>query len=148
MGIDIVKAETCKAPLAIAFEYVDDYRNVPQWLFGIHEFTPVGPRDRGLDAVFDVSVHLGVHVKTRIKVTDYVEQRVIEFDSIKGFKVRSRWTFEAVDENTTMVTAEVTFNLPFGPAGKAMGKVMEPMVTKAVQHSSHELVRRVEALVP
>ena len=28
-------------PVDVAFDYIDNYRNVPTWMFGVSEFTPV-----------------------------------------------------------------------------------------------------------
>jgi uncharacterized membrane protein len=145
MPVEIVTSTTCEAPCDAAFAYVADYRNVPHWLFGIHEFTPVGDRDYGLGSVFDASVHLGLRLHSRIEVDEFVEDRLIAFDSVKGFKVRSRWNFEPVAPGRTTITAQVTYALPFGPAGRAMGKVVEPAVKQAVAHSSDELTARIEA---
>jgi len=144
MSIDIVKTTECDAPLDAAFDYVADYRNVPSWLFGVQTFEPVGDIDHGLGAVFDGAMHLGVTLTSRIEVNEWVDNRLIGFDSVKGFKNSSRWNFEAAGEGRTLITAEVSYSLPFGPAGKALGKVIEPFVKQAVKHSSDHLRQRIE----
>lgn len=146
MAVDIVKTETCNAPLKTAFEYVADYRNIPDWMFGVHSFEPVGAKDYGLGSVFDVTVHLGARIHTRIEAVEWEENRLIGMDSVKGFKVRSRWYFTADGDDRTEVTAKISYEPPFGPAGKALGKVMEPFVKQAVKHASHHLVTNIEAL--
>lgn len=73
--VELRKTTLCQAPREVAFGYVADYRNVPQWLFGIHDFTPVDGLDYGLGATFDASVHLGLHLHSRIRVDDWVEAR-------------------------------------------------------------------------
>lgn len=145
MPVHIVRTDTCQAPLETAFAYVADYRNVPHWLFGVHGFDPVGEQTYGLGSVFDADVHLGLRLKSRIRVDDWAENRMISFDTVKGFKVQSTWTFEALDATSTAITAEVTYHLPFGPAGKAMGKVIEPAVKQAVSRSADQLRERIEA---
>ena len=42
------------------------------------------------------------------------------------------------------MTSQITYHLPFGPAGRVMGKVMEPAVAKASERSSTALVAKVE----
>ena len=42
------------------------------------------------------------------------------------------------------MTAAVAYELPFGPAGRAMGKVMQPFVKQAVSHISHHLKANLE----
>jgi uncharacterized membrane protein len=132
------------SPVEACFEYVDDWRNVSDWLVGVETFTPAGDREQGLGSVFDVVIHAGVKVKTRLEVTDYVERRLIEFESVQGFKVRNRWNFEPIDDARTLITAETELHPPFGPAGKAMAKVMEPAVRKIMERSATRLRGRIE----
>jgi uncharacterized membrane protein len=143
---EVAIEETCEAPLDVVFEYVADYRTIPEWMFGVRKFTPVTEKDYGCGSVFDVSLQLGVPINTRIETVEFEEGKVIGMDSVKGFKARSRWYFEAVDGNRTQVKANVAYDLPFGPAGKAMGKVMAPFVRQAVNHISSHLRANVEKL--
>lgn len=148
MAIEIQVESTFQAPLEVAFAYTADYRNVPDWLYGISRFEPVGDKDYGLGAVFDGSMNLGATLHSRIEVNEFEENRLIGFDSIKGFKNSSRWTFSAVDAKRSKVVADVSYELPGGIAGKALGKVIEPFVKIAVKHSSAALQKAVEAQVP
>ena len=146
MTNEVTINETCNAPLDVTFAYVADYRTIPDWMFGVRTFEPVGTKDYGLGSVFDVHLQLGVPIRTRIETVEFEEDRVIGMDSVKGFKARSRWYFEAIDDSRTAVHASVSYDLPFGPAGKAMGKVMEPFVRQAVSYISQHLRANVEAL--
>jgi uncharacterized membrane protein len=114
-------------------------------MFGVRTFEPVGAKDYGLGSVFDVHLQLGVPIRTRIETVEFEEGRVIGMDSVKGFKARSRWYFEADGDNRTRITAKVAYDLPFGPAGRAMGKVMEPVVKQAVNHISQHLKTNLES---
>jgi uncharacterized membrane protein len=145
MPIEIQVESTFRAPLEVAFAYTADYRNVPDWLYGISKFEPVGDKDYGLGAVFDGSMNLGATLHSRIEVNEFEENRLIGFDSIKGFKNSSRWTFSALDAKHSTVVADVSYELPGGIAGKALGKVIEPFVKIAVKHSSAALQKAVEA---
>jgi len=144
MAIDININETVDAPLDVTFAYVADYRTIPEWMFGVRKFEPVTDKDYGLGSVFDVSLSLGVPINTRIETVEFEEGRVIGMDSVKGFKAKSRWYFEADGPERTKVTASVSYELPFGPAGRAMGKVMQPFVKQAVSHISHHLKSNLE----
>lgn len=148
MTTEIVIEETCEAPLDVAFDYVADYRTIPEWMFGVRKFEPVGEKDYGLGSVFDVSLQLGVPINTRIETVEFEENRLIGMDSVKGFKARSRWYFEAVGDQHTKITAKVAYDLPFGPAGRGMGKVMGPFVKQAVSHISHHLKANLESRTP
>ena len=144
MPVEIHVVSEFQAPLEVAFAYTANYRNVPQWLYGVSKFEPVGDIDYGLGAVFDGSMNLGATLTSRIEVNEFEENMLIGFDSIKGFKNSSRWTFTAIDEQTAKVVADVSYELPGGIAGKALGKVIEPFVKIAVKHSSAALQRAVE----
>jgi uncharacterized membrane protein len=146
MGTDIVRTETADAPIDVAFDYLDDYREVPKWMFGVEDFKVVGEKDRGLGSEFEATLNLGIKLHTRIRCTEWEKNGVIGMDSVKGFKVRSRWYFEEPSPGRTTVTAKVTYELPFGPAGRAMGKVVGPAVQRAVGHSAETLVKNIEAL--
>lgn len=146
MGTDIVRTETAEAPIDVAFAYLDDYREVPSWMFGVEDFRVVGDQDHGLGSEFEATLNLGIKLHTRIRCTEWEKNRVIGMDSVKGFKVRSRWYFEEDGPGRTKVRAEVTYGLPLGPAGKAMGKVIGPAVQRAVGHSAETLIRNIEAL--
>ena len=143
-GNTVVNEHRVKASLAQTFAYVDDHRHVPEWMHGVEKFEAVGEKDHGLGAVFDVVMHVGVPIRTRIEVTGWEQDALLEFTSVKGFSTESRWTFRAVGDDETLVTSEITYHLPFGPAGRVMGKVMEPAVAKASERSSTALVAKVE----
>jgi uncharacterized membrane protein len=145
LTIRIVQQSEAQRPVEAVFAYVDDWRNVSDWLVGVETFTPVGDKEQGLGSEFDVVVHAGIKVKTRLRVTDHVEGRLIEFESVKGFKVRNRWNFEPLDEGSTLVTAETELRPPFGPAGTAMAKVLQPAVKRIMERSSTNLTARIEA---
>ncbi len=144
MPIHVKHTDTCRAPVESAFAYVADYRNVPDWLFGIHRFEPVGDQDYGLGAVFDAEVHLGAHLHTRIRVEEWADNELIGFDSIDGVKVESTWRFEALDDESSAVTGEVTLTLPFGPAGRLMNRAIQPAVRRAVEQTAERLATRIE----
>ena len=143
MVVDIVRTATCRAPLEVAFGYVSDYRNIPSWMLGIERFDPVGGQDRGDGAEFDVTAKFGVRLHTRIRATEWVEQRVIGMESVRGVAVCSRFLFEGVGDGTS-ITAEVRYRLPGGPAGRMMRRAVSPFVTRAVQHANHALVAGIE----
>lgn len=145
MALTAAQQTQVEKPVEACFGYVDDWHNVADWLVGVETFTPVGDKEQGLGAEFDVVVHAGIKVKTRLRVTDHVEQRLIEFVSVKGLKVRNRWNFERLDENSTLITAETEVHPPLGPAGKAMGKVLEPTIKKLMERSSARLKAHIEA---
>ena len=143
-GNTVVNEHRVRASLAQTFAYVDDHTHVPEWMFGVEKFEAVDGRDHGLGALFDVVMHVGVPIRTRLEVVGWEQDALLEFRSVTGFSTDSRWTFEAIGDDETLVTSQITYHLPFGPAGRVMGKVMEPAVARASERSSSALVRRVE----
>lgn len=132
-------------PVETAFAHVADYRTVPQWFFGISRFVPQGPPDYGLGATYDSAVKIGPkEISSVVRVTEFDEGRLIIMTSISGFKTTSRWRFSAVDENTTELAVEFTYELPGGFAGKALGLLIEPFAVQAVKASEAALRRELE----
>jgi uncharacterized membrane protein len=140
----IVIEESCNAPLDRTFDYVADYRTIPDWMIGVKRFVPITEHDRGLGSEFDVTLSLGMPLQTRIRTVEFEEGRAIGMDSVKGFQARSRWYFEADGPDRTTVTATVSYGLPFGPAGRVMGRLVEPFARQAVGYISHHLKRNLE----
>lgn len=143
--VDVHAEAVCAAPREQAFGYIADYRNVGTWLYGVKKFVPVGDLDYGLDSVFDAALTVGAPIKTRVQVVEFAEGERFAFHSIKGFVCSSTWTFTAVDASHTQVAAEISYTLPGGIAGKALGKAIEPFVGIAVKHSVAALQREIEA---
>ena len=143
MAVDIVRTARCHAPLDVAFEYVADYRNISSWMLGIERFVPVGAQERGEGAEFDVTARFGVRLHTRIRATEWVDHRLIGMESVRGVAVCSRFLFEGAGPGTC-ITAEVSYRLPGGPAGKMMHRAVGPFVSRAVQHANHALVSGIE----
>jgi uncharacterized membrane protein len=147
MAVDIVRTASCRAPLEVAFDYVADYRNIPSWMLGIEQFVPVGDQDRGEGAEFDVTARFGVRLHTRIRATEWVDHRIIGMESVRGVAVCSRFSFAksiAGAASRTDITAEVSYRLPGGPAGRMMHRAVGPFVSRAVQHANHALVAGIE----
>jgi uncharacterized membrane protein len=145
--VHIHRSSTAHAPLEVAFAYVDDYRTVPEWLFGVQKFEPVGDLDRGLGAVFDGSMKLGpTTLHSTIEVTRWKADELIAFESIKGFVNRSTWHFASAGPEATELTVDFEYELPGGLAGKALGRAIEPFVAIAVRHTEHTLREKVEEL--
>jgi uncharacterized membrane protein len=143
MAVDIVRTATCRAPLDVAFAYVADYRNIPSWMLGIERFVPVGEQDQGEGAEFDVTARFGVRLHTRIRATEWIDERLIGMESVRGVAVCSRFAFEEARSGTN-ITAEVSYHLPGGPAGRMMRRAVGPFVTRAVQHANRALVAGIE----
>ncbi|MGV9482850.1 SRPBCC family protein, partial [Gordonia aichiensis] len=70
--------EDCAASAETAFEYVNDYRKLPHFLYGIESFVPVTDQTDGLGATFDGHMKLGpASLKSRVEVVKWEKGRVI-----------------------------------------------------------------------
>jgi uncharacterized membrane protein len=138
--VDIHHEGHCEAPLDVAFAYLDDYRNATEWMFGLAKFEPVGGKDHGLGATFDGTFHVTpVKLHSTIEVTGWEQDKVIAFESIKGFRNWSTWSFVSTGPTSTTVQVKFSYEMPGGLAGRAMGRALEPIVAMSVRHSDHAL---------
>lgn len=137
--------EDCAAPATTAFGFINDYRNLPKFWYGIESFTPVTEQTDGVGAKFDGKMKLGpASLTSRIEVVRWEEGSVIATKSIKGFEILSTFLFQAKGENKCTVDATIDYFVPGGLAGKVLGKSIEPFIKIAVKHTTDALVREIE----
>lgn len=143
--VDIHHEGSCAAPVDVAFGYVDDYRNATKWMFGLAEFAPEGDKDHGLGAVFNGTFQVKpVKLHSTVECTGWAQDELIAFTSVKGFKNTSVWRFVADGPDRTTVLVHFNYELPGGIAGRALGKVLEPIVGVSVRHSDEALRKQIE----
>lgn len=136
---------TAAVPLSVAFAYVDDHRNVPEWMFGISKFAPLTAQESGLGAEYDTVMNLGPKaLRSKVRVTDWAEDTVIELTSYEGMVNSSRWEFRAVDDEHTELTVDFRYEFGGGLAGKALAKIVEPLVGEAMRQTEKNLRTKAE----
>ncbi|MEV6274725.1 SRPBCC family protein [Nocardia sp. NPDC051832] len=136
--------ETCAASAESAFAYMNDYRNLTKFLYGIQSFTPVGEQVEGVGAAFDGHVKLGpASLKSRVEVNKWEENAAIGITTIKGFEIHSTFRFHAKSAGECIVDAVVDYRVPGGLAGKALGRTIEPFVKIAVKHTTENLIKQI-----
>lgn len=134
-------------PIDIAFAYIDDYRTVPDWMFGVSEFRPIGEFDQGLGSTFAAVMQIGpTTVRSRLEVTEWDRDRVITLASLDGVANSSTWEFSAHGEDESELTVDFAYKLPGGLAGRALGLIVEPFVETAVRNTEATLRRNLEEL--
>jgi len=143
--VDIRHHGTCDAPLEVAFAYLDDYLNVSKWMFGIASFAPAaGKPSRGPGATFEATFAVKpVRISSTVEVTEYVENEIIAFHSIKGFTNSSTWRFSPAGPEQTAIDVVFSYELPGGLAGKALGRALEPIVALSIRESDRQLRKHV-----
>ncbi|WP_235681298.1 SRPBCC family protein [Tomitella gaofuii] len=144
MGQISIKA-VAAAPLAVGFAYVDDHRTVPQWMFGVTEFTPLGEQEHGLGAEYAATMVLGPKtLRSKVRVTEWEQDALITLESYEGIRNSSSWRFTPVDDGHAELSVVFTYDFGGGLAGKALAKIVEPFVQAAVAQTEKDLRRLVE----
>ncbi|MCX4096477.1 SRPBCC family protein [Nocardia sp. alder85J] len=73
------------APVEVAFTYTDNHLFVPDWLFGVAAFEPLGELENGPGARYAAALQLGLwHPTVECEITEYRRNAVI------GYTVRRR----------------------------------------------------------
>lgn len=132
------------APVSEVFAYVDDFSRAQEWMWGLTRLEPVGEQTQGLGTVLDGTMKLGVALKSRVEVIAWEQDRLIEMKSIKGIRTTQRWEFSTLPDGGTKLHAHITYELPGGPAGRAMASAVKPLVGVAVHHSTAALQGKFE----
>lgn len=135
----VIVEATCLAPRAQVFDYVADYTNAHDWLYGIKEFVPLTEVTRGVGARFDAIAHVGVSIKTTVECDEFVEGEVFSTRSVKGFQLDTGWRFTDLESGGTKVVGEFTYELAGGLAGRAAARLIEPAIKVAASHTAKSL---------
>lgn len=129
----------------IAFDYVDDYRNVPSWMFGLTMFEPAGKLVYGLGARFHAAMQIGPKtLRSLVEIADWEQNKRLTLTSVEGFRNSSTWAFEALGSNETRLTVDFSYGLPGGLAGRALGQILEPFVGQAIRHTENTMRSQLE----
>lgn len=144
MGLIHITA-VAQVPVGVAFAFVDDYRNVPDWMFGVTKFDPIGAPQSGLGAEFDAVMQLGPKaMKSKIRCTEWAQDEVITLKSYEGMSNSSSWRFRAIDVERTELSVDFGYDFPGGLAGKALAKIVEPAIQIAIRQTEQNLRKAVE----
>lgn len=144
MSVEIRISETEDVAVSSAFDYLDDYTNHPKFLHGSKPLVAITEKTSGVGATFDGGMGLGpVVLKSTVKVVEWEHNRLIAVDSIKGFDVDFRYEFTELAPERTRLDVLVTYRLPGGIAGRALGRTIEPFVKIAVKFSTHSLRKQI-----
>lgn len=133
-------------PRAHAFAYVDDYRTVPKWMFGIRRFEPIGDISHGLGAVFAAEMQIGPKtLKSTLKVTEWTLNESLTLSSVDGISTTSTWSFVDEEDGVTRLNVNFAYSLPGGIAGKVLSALVEPVVGQAIRYTEGSLRKQLEA---
>ncbi|WP_415971573.1 SRPBCC family protein [Rhodococcus sp. 077-4] len=129
-----------------AFAYMDDFENVPQWMFGITRFEPTGDILSGLGATYGATMQIGPKALTSVvHVTEWVRNERLTLESVEGLSNSSTWSFSDTADGNTRLDVVFRYTLPGGIAGRVLGAVVEPVVSQAIRYTESTLRARLEA---
>ncbi|MGV9824081.1 MULTISPECIES: SRPBCC family protein [unclassified Gordonia (in: high G+C Gram-positive bacteria)] len=122
-----------------AFAYVNDYTNVPHYLFGVSGFEPITEQTFGLGSQFEAQLNVGPKtLSSTLETTEWVENEVLKLESIAGFPITNIWHF-ADAESGTSIDLEIDYRLPGGLTGRALKAILEPFVGQLTKHVESKL---------
>jgi hypothetical protein len=134
-------------PVDVAFAYVDNYVFVPDWLFGVTRFEPVGEQDRGQGAVFAATVPLGPWRYTfAAEVTAYRKDVVIGWTDRTGPFGTHTIRFDPLGRGRSILTVEIDCHTPAGPIGYFADKIATSFGNTAIRRTEHRLRKGIEQL--
>ncbi|WP_286014000.1 SRPBCC family protein [Nocardia sp. CDC159] len=148
------------APVEVAFTYTDNHLFVPDWMFGIAAFEPVGDAGHGPGAVYAAAVRLGLWRPTvECEITEYRRNVVI------GYTLRRRrpgkvaparsdrpvadlgtltLRFDPLGHGRSVLTSEADYRPPRGLVARLCTKLIDAAITSAVRRSEAQLRREIE----
>lgn len=133
-------SSTIEVPRERVFTYINDYQNVPEYMFGVHSFAPRTDVTSGKGSVFDVELKAGPKsLESTVETTDWIENELIELKAIEGFVANTTWRFADAGDGSTRVDAEFEYVLSGGLAGRVLGAIMDPFAAQAVKHTEAKL---------
>lgn len=142
---EVRHSSTVNAPQSKVFDYVNDYRTVPEYMMGITRFDLVGEQESGVGAKFDSVMRIGPKdFSSILECTEWVENEKIRMEAQSGFPVIIEWTFAATGESVSEMECVFDFKLPGGLAGRALKAIIDPFAKQAVKHTEKQVRAAVE----
>lgn len=143
---DVRHEATINGPREKVFTYINDYQNVPEYMFGVKRFTPTTDVTSGLGSVFETVIKIGPKdLKSTVECVEWTENELIRLESTSGFGANTTWKFaDGSEPGTTVMVAEFSYTLPGGLAGKVLGGVIGPFVDQAVKHTESKVREAIE----
>lgn len=155
------------APVEVAFTYTDNHLFVPDWMFGIAAFEPVGEAGHGPGAVYAATFRLGLwHPTVDCEITEYRRNAVIGYTlrRRRPGKVAPAQDSAASSQELEPAPALATLTLRFDPLGysrsvltseahyppargwlaRPAAKAIDALAQAAVRRSETQLRREIE----
>ena len=132
------------APVEAVFAYVDDYRNTTKYMKDLLRWDPVGDKNHGKGAKFELAKKAGPKTLTGVvEITSWVENKTIAWISREGLYQKGSWSFSH-KAGVTTATYDMEYDFGGGIAGKVLAKVAEPIVRSDIEKSVEQMGAIVE----
>ncbi len=142
--IQIQSSSTISVPTAFAFDYVTDFRLMPEWLYGIQDIRCVNDIPAGVGSRYEGAIKLGATLRSSIEITAHEPNRLLATESRSGIVNQSSWRFRELGEELTEIQTTIDYELPGGPAGRLVAKAIEPFISVAVATTERTLRSNLE----
>jgi len=123
-----------------AFDYFADYRHVPLVLEGVSRWQPIGTRNRGLGARYDVEmVTFGVPLKNVLRLNRWRRPEAIEWESESGLiRQEGAFRFHKTDRGV-----RIELQIAYEPPGSAVGAAVARRMDGAVRRRLERALERI-----
>ncbi len=150
------------APVEIAFTYTDNYVFVPDWMFAIAAFEPLGETGHGPGAVYTAALQVGIwHPTVTCEITEY------RYNAVIGYTLRRRrsgkaapaeseppdtpapWgtmtlRFDPLGYGRTVLTSEIDYSPAHRLPGRLCAAAVHATLRWTLQRSESQLRRAIE----
>ncbi|WP_040800115.1 SRPBCC family protein [Nocardia higoensis] len=134
------------APVEVAFTYTDNHLFVPDWMFGVSAFEPIGDADQGIGAVFAATTRLILRPKRiTCEITEHRRNAVLAY-TLRGRRLRGTLTlrFDPLGYGRSVLTSEARYDDPRGLMGRMSAGLVDAAVRRAVRRTEAQLRREIE----
>lgn len=132
----------CDAPVAVAWEYLSDWRNAVKYMDGMEKYEPIGPLDKGIGATFEGVMRVGpTPLTSKVETVAWDENQLAVYKSTSGVDTITKYRFTELSVDRCEVEYRMVITLPGGIAGRAMEKVIEPLVRTSAANTEKNMAR-------
>jgi len=128
-------------PADYCFAYVDQFDNIPKFVFGMKSFAAVGPSEPRLGTKVVGQVQLGpVHFNCHGHVSEHIENRLITVQLDEGpITGVTTWRFAPVGSNSCEVSVELSYEIGGGFTGRALAKIIDSILEPGIRYTDTQL---------
>ncbi len=141
----VAASDTLELPAEVVFDYAVDYRQMPEWVFGLQTIEPIGALSDGVGAEFRVTGKIGPIAMTGTSRITECEpsRRITEALTLDNGIVASA-TVAVTPLGSALTRTEITvdYKFPGGLAGKVLQRAIEPLLGSGIRYTERALRRQ------